>query len=54
MMLIIAGSILLLMGIVLVILYYKEGHESTFYEYMDAIIIVYLAVVTIFLGVNTK
>ena len=54
MMLIITGSILLLMGIVLVIFYYKEGHEPTFYEYMDTIVIIYLAVVTIFLGVNTK
>ena len=54
MILIIAGSILLLMEIALMILYYRVGHEPNFYEYMEVIVIVCLTVLTIFIGVNME
>lgn len=54
MILIIAGSIILSMEIALVIFYYRVGHEPTFYEYMDVIVTVCLALLTIFIGVNMK
>lgn len=54
MILIITGSVLLLMEIIIVILSYRAGHEPTFYEYMDVIVTVCLALLTIFVGVNMK
>lgn len=61
MILIIAGSIILsmeiafvILEIALVIFYYRVGHEPTFYEYMDVIVTVCLALLTIFIGVNMK
>lgn len=54
MILIIAGSIVLSLEVALVVFYYRVGYEPTFYEYMDAIITVCLALLVIFIGVNAK
>jgi len=54
MILIIGGSILLIMEIITAILYYKTGHEPTQLEFWDVIVTVFLALLTIFVGVNMK
>ena len=54
MILIIGGSILLILEIITAILYYKAGHEPTQLEFWDVIVTVYLALLTIFVGVNIK
>lgn len=54
MILIIAGSIVLSLEIALVVFYYRVGYEPTFYEYMNTIVNVCLALLVIFIGVNVK
>lgn len=54
MILIIAGSIVLSLEIALVVFYYRVGYKPTFYEYMDIIVTVCLALLAIFVGVTVK
>ena len=54
MILIIASSVVLSLEIALVVFYYRVGYEPTFYEYMNTIVNVCLALLVIFIGVNVK
>lgn len=50
--LILAGSILIVVEILVVFIYYWTGREPNVWEYLDAVVSIALAVLTIFLGAN--